>query len=76
MKPFMLIVVVALSVFTGTRLANAAQRGAARVTQVVQDVKLLISQAPPKPATVSDNVVSTSSDFSYSAEPAEILPLE
>ena len=52
----MLIVVVALSVFTGTRLANAAQRGAARVTQVVQDVKLLISQAPPKPATVSDNV--------------------
>jgi len=36
--------------------ANAAQLEEARVTQVVNDVKLLLEQAAPRPAAVSDLV--------------------
>lgn len=55
MKPGTLIV-VGLLLFTGARSACAAPLKAARVTQVIQDVKLLASQAAPKPAAVSDDV--------------------
>src|SRR4029079_4678835 len=38
------------------KLADAAQLQEARVTQVVNDVKLLLEQAAPRPATTSDLV--------------------
>jgi hypothetical protein len=57
MKPFALVV-VALFVFTGTRSGTAAQRDAARITQIVRDVNLLVGQRPPQPAAVNDNVAA------------------
>src|SRR3984893_13507433 len=37
-------------------MASAAQLQAARVTQIIKDVKLLPGQAAPRPAAVNDNV--------------------
>ena len=39
-----------------TRFTIAAEKKEARVTQVVHDVRLLVSNAPPRPASVNDNV--------------------
>ena len=40
----------------GGRVANGAELKEARVTQIVQDVKLLPSQAAPRPAAINDQV--------------------
>jgi hypothetical protein len=66
------LIVVALSVFAGTRSANAAQGEAARVTQVVRDVKLLASQAAPRPAVVSDNVAGGTAVHTGGSSRAEL----
>ncbi len=49
------ILVCACFVAVG-RWANAAELKAARVTQIIKDVKLLPPQGAPRPAAVSDNV--------------------
>ena len=51
-------IIAAASAFTWTiamvNSAGAAQLHEARVTQVVNDVKLLLEQAAPRPAAISD----------------------
>src|SRR5438128_980578 len=47
---------ITLATVAAATLANAAQLKEARVTQVVNDVKLLPQQAAPRPAAVSDPV--------------------
>jgi hypothetical protein len=47
---------VVVCFFAADPVASAAELKAARVTQVIKDVKLLPSQAAPRPAVVSDDV--------------------
>ena len=48
--------VLLLLLLTADRQLGAAELKEARVTQVVQDVKLLPRQAAPRPARISDEV--------------------
>ena len=48
--------IVLLSLFAAAPFANADQPQKARVSQVIQDVRLLEAQGAPRPATVNDTV--------------------
>ena len=50
---YLVMIVFAL---VAAKFLDAAQKKEARVTQVIRDVRLLASQASPRPATVNDNV--------------------
>jgi ferric-dicitrate binding protein FerR (iron transport regulator) len=50
----------------------AAQRKEARVTQVVRDVRLLVSQAAPRPASLNDNVTDGTAIHTGAGSRAEL----
>src|SRR5438270_13660186 len=52
----MVVCWVLLSLVAATRSANAAPLEEARVSQVIQDVRLLEAHAAPRPAVMNDKV--------------------